>query len=162
MGRRSRKRAAGAATTRVQRDAARRERAQRQGGPRARRSTEERPPAPWGSFPLVELLVLAGILLMVWGLLSWDASGNLKFGAGLAVASLGGLELSVREHVAGYRSHTTLLAGASAFVVVSALALSSGPYELWVLVIVAAMVFGSSFYGLRRLFQQRSGGLSFR
>ena len=156
MGRRSRKRATSAGTTRAERDAARRER------PRGRRSTDERPPAPWGNFPLVELLVLAGIVLMIWGVVSWDDDGNLRFGAGLAVAALGGLELSVREHFAGYRSHTTLLAGVAAFVVVSALALTSGPYQLWILLVIALAVFGGTFYSLRRVFQQRSGGLSFR
>jgi len=156
VGRRSRKRATGAGTTRAERDAARRER------PRGRRSTDERPPAPWGNFPLVELLVLAGIVLMIWGVVSWDDDGNLRFGAGLAVAALGGLELSVREHFAGYRSHTTLLAGVAAFVVVSALALTSGPYQLWILLVIALAVFGGTFYSLRRVFQQRSGGLSFR
>jgi uncharacterized membrane protein YhiD involved in acid resistance len=110
----------------------------------------------------VELLVLAGIGLMIWGVVSWDDDGNLRFGAGVAVAALGGLELSVREHFAGYRSHTTLLAGAAAFVVVSALALTTGPYRLWILLVVAATVFAASFYSLRRVFQQRSGGLSFR
>jgi hypothetical protein len=162
MGRRSRKRAAAGAdgTTRAERDAARRERSRKPAG--SRRSTDERPPAPWGNFPLVELLVLIGIVLMIWGFVSWDNSGNAKFGAGLAIAALGGLELSVREHLAGYRSHTTLLAGVAAFLVVSLLALSTGPYALWVLLVIAALVFGGSFYGLRRLFQQRSGGLSFR
>jgi hypothetical protein len=160
VGRRSRKRAgagAGAATTRAERDAARKDR------PRgARRSTDERPPAPWGSFPLVELLVLAGIGLMIWGVISWDDDGNLRFGAGLGVAALGGLELSVREHFAGYRSHTSLLSGVAAFAVVSVLALSTGPYQLWILLLVAAVVFGCCFFALRRVFQQRSGGLSFR
>ena len=146
----------GAVTTRAERDAARREQ------PRERRATDERPPAPWGNFPLVELLVLAGIALMIWGVISWDDDGNLRFGAGLGVAALGGLELSVREHFAGYRSHTTLLAGVAAFVVVSALALTSGPYALWALLLVAATVFGAAFYSLRRVFRQRSGGLSFR
>jgi hypothetical protein len=164
VGRRSRKRAA-EGTTRAERDAARRERARaatRGERPKGRRSTDERPPAPWGSFPLVELLVLAGILLMVWGLISWDDGGNLKFGAGLGVASLGGLELSIREHFAGYRSHTTLLAGVLAFAVVTVLALTTGQLRLWVLLLIAAAVFIAAFYFLRRLFQQRSGGLSFR
>jgi hypothetical protein len=142
-------------TTRAQRDAARRER------PAGRRSTDERPPAPWGNFPLVELLVLAGIVLMIWGAVSWDESGNRRFIAGLALASLGGLELSVREHFAGYRSHTTLLSGVAAFAVISLLVLAAGFY-LWVLVAVGVAVFVSSFYSLRRVFQQRSGGLSFR
>ena len=32
---------------------------------------------------------------------------------GLALGSLAGLELSIREHFGGYRSHTALLAGAA-------------------------------------------------
>jgi hypothetical protein len=99
---------------------------------------------------------------MVWGLVSWDATGNAKFGAGLAVASLGGLELSVREHLAGYRSHTSLLAGACAFAVVSLLAIGPGPHVLGALLAIGVAVFGASFFGLRRLFRRRSGGLSFR
>ena len=110
----------------------------------------------------MELLILAGIVLMVWGAVSWDDDGNLRFGAGLGIAALGGLELSVREHFAGYRSHTTLLAGVVAFVVVSVLALTTGPYALWVLLAVAGTVFFLCFVTLRRVFQQRSGGLSFR
>ena len=158
MGRRSRKRAA-EGTTRAERDAARRERAR---GAAPRRPTDQRPPAPWGSFPLVELLVLTGIVLMVWGGVTWGDGGEVKFGAGLAIAALGGLELSVREHFAGYRSHSTLLAGVAAFIVVSVLVLVSGPFALWVLLAVGLGVFGGAFAGLRRVFQQRSGGLSFR
>ena len=109
-----------------------------------------------------ELVVLLWIVLMVWGLASWDSSGNVKFGAGLAVASLAGLELSVREHFAGFRSHSTLLAGVAAFAVVSLLALGPGPHALWALLLIAATVFASSFYLLRQLFKRRSGGLSFR
>jgi hypothetical protein len=165
MGRRSRKRAA-EGTTRSERDAARRARAQGT-VPSARRrpgrpGLEERPAAPWGSFPLSELVVLLGILLMLWGLFSWDSEGNLKFGAGLAVAALAGLELSLREHLAGFRSHTSLLSGAAAFIVVSALALGPGPHTLVVLLAIAAAVFAGSFYGLRQLFKRRSGGLGFR
>ena len=39
-------------------------------------------------------------------------------GVGVVLAALGGLEVSVREHFAGYRSHTTLLAG-TVFVLVT-------------------------------------------
>jgi uncharacterized membrane protein YhiD involved in acid resistance len=99
---------------------------------------------------------------MTWGLLSWSSEGNLRFGAGLALASLGGLELSVREHLAGYRSHSSLLAGASALIVVSLLALGPGPHVAGALIAIAAGVFGAAFYGLRELFKRRSGGLGFR
>jgi hypothetical protein len=153
------------ATTRAERDAARRERAagERSPSPRpGRPSIDERPRAPWGSFPLSELVILLGIVLMTWGFLTWSSQGNVRFGAGLALASLGGLELSLREHLAGYRSHSTLLAGAAALAVASALALGPGPHVLWALLIVAAVVFGLAFYGLRELFKRRSGGLGFR
>jgi hypothetical protein len=166
VGRRSRKRSA-QGTTRAERDAARRARAAADPAakPRARPgrpSQDERPPAPWGGFPLSELLVLLGLVLMAWGLFSWSSSGNLRFGAGLAVASLAGLELSLREHLAGFRSHTTLLAGAAAFIVVSGLAIGPGPHVLWILLALGVVVFAGAFYCLRRLFKQRSGGLGFR
>jgi hypothetical protein len=123
---------------------------------------DERPPAPWGSFPLSELLVLLGIALMLWGLFTWRPHGPLRFGAGLAIASLGGLELSVREHFAGFRSHTTLLAGVAAFAVMTLLALGPGPHLVWALLAIGAVVFGACFYALRRQFKRRSGGLGFR
>jgi hypothetical protein len=168
MGRRSRKRAAEEGT-RAERDAARRERSQAVARGRpvprsrpGRPGVEERPPAPWGSFPLSELVVLLGILLMLWGLVTWEGGGAVRFGAGLAVAALAGAELSLREHLAGYRSHTTLLSGVAAFVVVGVLTLTAGHSRLWMVALVAALVFGVSFYGLRELFKRRSGGLGFR
>jgi hypothetical protein len=181
MGRRSRKRSAeggqaGAAargarnagrpaSRRAERDAARRARSGEGARPKprpGRPTIDERPPAPWGSFPLSELLILLGIALMLWGLFSWSSDGNLRFAAGLALASLGGAELALREHLAGYRSHSTLLAGVTAFVFVTLLALGPGPKLLWILVLIAAVVFGIAFYGFRELFKRRSGGLGFR
>jgi hypothetical protein len=153
MGRRSRKRAP---ATRAERDAARR-------GPAAvRRSTSERPPAPWGSFPLSELVILAGIGVIFWGLFSGGDEGNERVGAGLVLSSLGGGELALREHLAGYRSHSSLLAGVAAFVAVTAVAIGLGPVEIWVLLVVGVAVFGGTFYAMRELFKRRSGGLGFR
>ena len=83
-------------------------------------------------------------------------------GAGLLIASLGGGELALREHLAGYRSHSTLLAGVATFVAVTALALGAGPVRLWLLLIVGIGVFGATFYWMRELFRRRSGGLGFR
>jgi hypothetical protein len=165
VGRRSRKRAA-ETTTRAERDAARRARAAtgtaRRARPRpGRPAIDERPPAPWGSFPLSELLVLLGIVLIAWGALS-GKGGEKRLAAGIVIAALGGAELALREHLAGYRSHTTLLAGVAAFAVVTVVALGLGPVKLWLLVVIAAAVFGSAFYWLRELFKRRSGGLGFR
>jgi hypothetical protein len=165
MGRRSRKRAADA-STRAERDAARRARAASAEPRRPRRrpgrpTIDERPPAPWGSFPLSELLVLVGIVLITWGALS-GKGGEERLAAGIVIAALGGAELALREHLAGYRSHTTLLAGVAAFAVVTGVALGLGPVRLWLLVLIAAAVFASAFYWLRELFKRRSGGLGFR
>jgi uncharacterized integral membrane protein len=123
-----------------------------------RRTAEERPPAPWGKFPLAELTVLAGILVLVIGIVSQDPTG---IGVGVVLAALGGLEVSVREHFAGYRSHTTLLAGV-VFVLVT-----GGLFYLVNLILATCLVAGGvafaiSFYVLRRAFQRASGGLSFK
>ncbi len=172
MGKRSRKRAAEELGSRAERDAARRERraeaaAAGKSKPPARRRAgrpgiDERPKPPWGSFPLSELVVLLGIVVIVWGALSDGDARNQRIAAGLVIAALGGLELAVREHLAGFRSHSTILAGAAAFAVVTVLAIGPGPKTLGVLVIIGALVFGAAFYGLRQLFRRRSGGLSFR
>jgi hypothetical protein len=165
MGRRSRKRAA-ETSTRAERDAARRARAATDQPARTRRrpgrpTVDERPLAPWGNFPLSELLVLVGIVLIAWGLFS-GKGGEEKLAAGIVIAALGGAELALREHLAGYRSHTSLLAGVTAFAVVTAVAFGLGPVKLWLLVLIAAAVFASAFYWLRELFKRRSGGLGFR
>jgi hypothetical protein len=160
MGRRSRKRAP---STRAERDAARRRAsAARRPPPSARRSSSERPPAPWGNFPLSELVILAGIVVIFWGLFSGGDQGNERIGAGLVMASLGGGELALREHLAGFRSHSSLLAGVAGFVAVTAVAIGVGPVNVWVLVVVGLGVFGGTFYAMRELFKRRSGGLSFR
>jgi hypothetical protein len=155
MGRRSRKRGE---STRAERDAARRERAV---SARPRRSTSQRPPAPWGSFPLSELVILLGIGLIIWGA-ARGSGGEQMLAAGLVIASLGGGELALREHMAGYRSHSSLLAGVAAFVAVTVVALGFGPVEVWVLVVLGFTVFAATFYAMRELFRRRSGGLGFR
>jgi hypothetical protein len=172
MGRRSRKRVEG--STRAERDAARRQRALERhettpsGGPEPRRrprpgrpSADERPQPPWGSFPLSELVILIGIVLIAWGAVSGE-DGEERLFAGLVIASLGGGDLALREHLAGYRSHSTLLAGVAAFVAVTVVALALGPVQVWVLLVLGVAVFGATFQAMRTLFKRRSGGLSFR
>jgi hypothetical protein len=162
MGRRSRKRGD---STRAERDAARRARAAagaESPPPRpGRPSASERPRAAWGSFPLSELVILLGIVLIVWGAARGDGGEEMLL-AGLVIASLGGGELALREHLAGFRSHSSLLAGVAAFVVVSAVALGLGPVRLWVLAILGVGVFAATLYTMRELFKRRSGGLGFR
>jgi len=164
MGRRSRKRGE---STRAERDAARLERARRQElgstpPPRpGRPSLHERPTAPWGSFPLSELVIFLGIVLILVGAVQ-GTDGTRFIVSGLVIAGLGGGELALREHMAGYRSHSSLLAGVAAFVVVTAVALGLGPVQLWVLVLLGIAVFAATFYAMRELFKRRSGGVGFR
>ena len=122
------------------------------------RTADERPPAPWGSFPLAELTVLAGIVCLVIGVVSRNPT---PIGVGVVLAGLGGLEVSAREHFAGYRSHTTLLAG-TVFVVVTGALFYLADQILAVALAVGIVTFAASFYALRRAFQKASGGLSFK
>ena len=155
MGRRSRKRGE---STRAERDAARREQAT---SAAPRRKTSERPAAPWGNFPLSELVILLGLLFILWGA-ARGSGGEEMLAGGLVIASLGGGELALREHLGGYRSHSSLLAGVAAFVAVTVVALGLGPVKVWVLVALGFAVFASTFYAMRELFKRRSGGRAFR
>jgi hypothetical protein len=128
------------------------------------RGGDEPPPAPWGSFPLVELWVLAGIVMLIFGLLVVSGDGSRVFiGAGLGLASLGGLELSIREHFAGYRSHTLVLAGVPALIVLAVLFFADpGAVPPIARLLIALAVFGLAVYLLTRAFSRRSGGYAFR
>jgi hypothetical protein len=119
---------------------------------------DDRPPAPWGSFPLAELTILGGIVALVIGLFG---AGPTAIGIGVALAGLGGMEVAIREHLAGYRSHTTLLAG-FVFVLVVALLFYVADQVLAIAIPVGAVAFLLAFLGLRRVFQRASGGLSFK
>ena len=119
---------------------------------------DERPPAPWGNFPLTQLSVLAGLVLIVIGLIAGDPALLL---GGLLLGSLGGLELSIREHFAGYRSHTTLLAAVGAVAVALITWFAIGlPFA--VSVGLAAGAFILLFLVLRQAFIRASGGLSYK
>ncbi|MFM8889837.1 MAG: hypothetical protein ACKOGM_07675 [Solirubrobacterales bacterium] len=119
---------------------------------------DERPPAPWGNFPLTQLSVLAGLVLIVIGLIAGDPALLL---GGLLLGSLGGLELSIREHFAGYRSHTTLLAAVGA-VAVALLTWFVIGLPFAVSVGLAAGAFVLLFLVLRQAFIRASGGLSYK
>jgi hypothetical protein len=121
-------------------------------------SPDDRPPAPWGNFPLAELVIFAGIVALAIGVIG---GRPIAIGIGVACAGLGGLEVAVREHFAGYRSHTTLLAGA-AFVVTTGAIFYLADQILAVALAIGAVVFAIAFYLARRAFQRASGGLSFR
>jgi hypothetical protein len=119
---------------------------------------DERPPAPWGNAPLAELVILAGIVSLAIGVIGGHPTA---IGVGVALAGLGGLEVAIREHFAGWRSHTTLLAGA-AFVLVTGLVFYAAHTVLAVALAIGAAASAIVFYLARRAFQRASGGLSYR
>jgi hypothetical protein len=99
---------------------------------------DERPKAPWHPFPLVELCVLAGIVLIVLGLIERDSPhGRAMLVSGLALGSLGGLDTAAREHFAGFRSHTLVLAGVPAVAVAGVLYFLQAP---WIAVLLAMAI----------------------
>jgi uncharacterized membrane protein YhaH (DUF805 family) len=131
---------------------------------RRRGPDDERPPAPWGSFPLVELAVLTGIVMLIAGLVAVKGErGTILIGTGLVLASIGGLELSIREHFAGYRSHTLVLAGVPAAVVLGVL-FYAGPDGLPSIAraLIGLAVFAAAAALLVRVFRDRSGGRAYR
>jgi hypothetical protein len=130
--------------------------------PRPAPLSDAPPKAPWHPFPLVELCVLVGIVLIVLGLIvGFDSDrGQLALVCGVLLASLGGLDTAVREHFNGYKSHSSVLAGLPGVIAAAALFFARAP---WIVVAVgAALVFGLALWGFRTAFRRRSGGLSFR
>jgi hypothetical protein len=113
---------------------------------------DDRPPAPWGKVPLAELTILGGIVSLLVGVIGGHPTA---IGIGVALAGLGGLEVAIREHFAGYRSHTTLLAGAVFVFTVGGLFYLANQV-LAVALGVGAVAFAIAFYLARRAFQRAS------
>lgn len=129
--------------------------------PDRRARHEEAPRAPWAPLPLVEGCILAGIACIVIGFARGADANRWLVGGGFALVSLAALELAVREHLAGYRSHSSLLAGALAVAVAAvAFLLTAVPQEA--VLVLAVTVGGVALPALRGLFRRRSGGLGFR
>jgi hypothetical protein len=131
-------------------------------GARTRREARlgEAPKPPWHPVPLVELTIFAGLVLTVAGFATGGSPGGILVTGGVVLVSLGALELTIREHVSGYRSHSALLALVAAVVTMAATAVGGLPR---VAVLAAGVVVGAAaFVALRELFQRKSGGLTWR
>lgn len=127
---------------------------------RRRSRRDEAPPAPWGKFPLVELCVLLSLILIGVGLFSGGRRGFTILAGGLGLGSLAALELVIREHLAGYKSHSTLISAVLAVAAGAIMFFARLPQVIFLP--VAAAVFATGFWALRQLFKRRSGGMSFR
>jgi hypothetical protein len=76
-------------------------------------SHDERPRAPWHPLPLSELLILVGTIATAIGLHRAShgfAAGAPALIAGVAAVMIGTVEVTLREHRSGFRSHTLILA----------------------------------------------------
>ncbi|MBB4662670.1 hypothetical protein [Conexibacter arvalis] len=164
MGQRSRKRMAssgagratsgpgraGEASGVVRDDAARR-------AARSRTSRREQAPeAPWGRFPLVELCVLSAIALGIAGFVVGGRSGNVLLTGAVLMGSVAGLEVALREHLGGYRSHTLVLSATLAVATMAVMFFARVGRST--MVPIALAVFVLAFMGFRALFKKRSGG----
>jgi hypothetical protein len=98
--------------------------------------------------------------MLIAGFFVSGTKGITMIATGMSLGMLAGFELSIREHFAGFKSHSTVLAGFPAVVV-----LGIGFWQEWprpVNVLAGAIVFASGFYLLREAFKRRSGGVGFR
>jgi hypothetical protein len=87
-----------------------------------------------------------------------QARGQTMIGTGIVLASLAGLELSIREHFSGFRSHTTLLAAAVGVGTMLVLYYLVNAAATISLVAGAAAALGTG-WALVRVFRNRSGRL---
>ena len=123
----------------------------------AERKIKERPAAPWDPFPLTELCIFAGLVLVIVGAVMRGDTGKGLIASGVVLACLGGLETILREQFSGYRSHSGLLAGMAALgtlIVTTAVLKLSAPLRA----AIAIAVFGLVFPALRSAFIRKSGG----
>src|SRR5215218_3163012 len=127
----------------------------------ARRGPAGRPRAPWGDFPLSEIVIFVGILLLIAGFFVHPPQGFVMIAVGLGLGSLAGLELSVREHFAAYRSHTLLLSAAVGVPVFGVLFVAT-KLSPAICVAAGAVAFGGAAWLLTSAFRRRSGGALYR
>ncbi len=124
----------------------------------ARRSRRDAAPKPpWGSFPLVELCALSAIVLGLWGILGGKLP--LVFGA-MLLGSVAGLEVAIREHFGGYRSHTLVLSGIVAITAMAILYFAGAQRTVLIAGAAGGLLVGVPLF--RRLFKRRSGGVGMR
>jgi hypothetical protein len=121
---------------------------------------EDAPQPAWAPFPLTELVILLALVMLAIGFFSSGDRRGVFIGIGLVLASLGGGELALREHFAGFRSHTMLIAALCGFVAGAVTLVLGAPKGAVLAVAVAVAVVAVPF--LRRAFMRRSGGLGFR
>jgi hypothetical protein len=106
---------------------------------------------------LVELAVLGGIVLLIAGFIVGGSKGAVMIAAGAVLCSIAGLELAIREHFGGYRSHTFLLSGAVGVAVLAGLFFFTPGLWLPIAMVIAVAAFGAAAWMFTRAFRRRTG-----
>jgi hypothetical protein len=110
----------------------------------------EPPPSPFGGLPVSELGILIGAIGLVIG---FFGGGGPVLIVGIVILGLSVLEFTAREHMSGYRSHTTLLAALPAAAVAGVIVAVFGtPHQRGLLIVFVVPVFAFLFWWLRRKF----------
>ena len=101
-------------------------------------------------------------MLGVWGLIAAAQRRRAARPAAALLGSVAGLEVALREHLGGYRSHTLVLAGLCAVADAGRAVRSPGVARTAMLVGARDRARSSRFAGFRQLFKRRSGGVGMR
>ena len=110
----------------------------------------ERPAGLFGSVPVSEFAILAGLAAAVYGYVSSRPPALI---AGLVICALGTMEVAGREHFTGYRAHTALLAAIPAIAAeLGVVALLGDPSQRGLLLLAIVPVYALCFFALRRQF----------
>jgi hypothetical protein len=115
----------------------------------------ERPRAPWHPLPLSELLIFGGAIGFFFGLQSGFTHGRAPLIVGLLALIVGTVEVTLREHLSGYRSHALILAALPVIVFDSVAVLLISPVTAAMkvaLLLVDAAVFAFLYKLLRARF----------
>lgn len=119
--------------------------------------SDEAPRALWHPVPVTELCIFTGLVLVVVGFFGGLIA---PLAIGIVLVSVAALELAIREHFAGYKSHSALLAAVAAVLVDVPLYWSPLPQEG--LLVTGAIAGAIAFQLLRTAFAKQAGGLKFR
>ena len=112
----------------------------------------ERPEGPFGGLPISEIAIFAGAVGLIVGIIQ---HGGPALIAGIAVCTLGVLEITGREHFSGYRSHTILLAAMPAVAAeVAFVAIFGEPSPRLLLLAVIVPIYAVLFWLLRTAFMR--------
>ncbi|HEY4897250.1 MAG TPA: hypothetical protein VII01_14320 [Solirubrobacteraceae bacterium] len=118
-------------------------RASAAGGYRDPLSVGERPQAPWHPLPLSEILILVGAVGTIVGFNRGERGGGPVLFAGIGAVAIGTIEVTLREHLSGYRSHSILLATVPTIVFFTAFSLIAAvfvtPVPTWLRVLPIAL-----------------------